>query len=226
VSVGVTIDLAAGAGRVSAIRYDPAIRRAASTLVLAHGAGAGQTHPFMVSVASGLAERGVRTLTFNFPYIEAGRRVPDRTETLLACYRSVVAHLRTKIPEGAPLFIGGKSMGGRMASLLAADQEPGVSGLVCLGYPLHPPGKPDQLRVSHLPRIAVPVLVVQGARDVFGTPDELRPYFAEVKAKVTLEVVEGGDHSFKQPKTLAPDARATLSHLCDSVAAWIEAQGT
>ncbi len=224
--VKATIDLAGGAGQVSAIRYDPASRTTASTLVLAHGAGAGQAHPFMVSVASGLAERGVRTLTFNFPYTEAGRRLPDRTETLLACYRSVVAHLRTKIPTGSRLFIGGKSMGGRMASLLAAEQEPRVSGLVCLGYPLHPPGKPDQLRVGHLPRIAVPVLVVQGARDVFGNPDELRPYFAEVKAKVTLEIVEGGDHSFKQPKKLVPDARATLSHLCDSVAAWIDAQAT
>jgi predicted alpha/beta-hydrolase family hydrolase len=216
----VAIDL--GAGGTTAIRYDPKTAgTSTNTLVLAHGAGAGQEHPWMVTVASGLAARGVRVWTFNFPYTEAGRRTPDRTDALLACFRAVVAQVRAE--SGGPLFIGGKSLGGRMASHLAADGEPGVAGLICLGYPLHPPGRPEQLRVQHLPRIAVPVLIVQGARDAFGTPEELRPYFAQVKVQVTLEVIEGGDHSFKQPKKLVPDPRVTLDHICDVVAGWIAA---
>jgi uncharacterized protein len=219
-SARVAIDLGTtAAGSVSGLRYDPA-SPATARLVLAHGAGANQEHPFIVTFATGLAARGIAVLTFNFPYTEAHRRAPDRPEVLLACFRAVVAFARAHLRGHGPLLIGGKSLGGRMASHLAADGEPDVAGLLCLGYPLHPPGRPEQLRVKHLPRIAVPVLIVQGARDVFGTPEELSLHTSAIPGRVTLEVVEGGDHSFKQPKKVAPDPRLTFEHLLDSVAAW------
>jgi uncharacterized protein len=218
VSVAIQIELAPGHGSVTALRYDPATQ-ARSTLVLAHGAGAGQTHPWMVGTATGLAERGVRVLTFNFPYIEAGRRIPDRSEVLIPCFRAVVAHVRERAGAN-PLFIGGKSLGGRMASHLAADDEPGVAGLVCLGYPLHPPGRPDQLRVSHLPRIKIPVLIVQGSRDAFGTPDEIRTHVTGLKLE--LAVIEGGDHSFKQAKKIAPDPEAARASLLDGIVRFLD----
>ena len=146
-----------------------------ATLVLAHGAGAPQQSAFMVAFARGLAERGIDVLTFNFLYMEHKRRVPDRTEKLEACYRAVIAAAREYFNRR--VFIGGKSMGGRIATHLAAATDAdalGVAGVVLLGYPLHPPGKPDQLRAAHLSRIRVPMLLVQGSRDPFGTPEELR----------------------------------------------------
>jgi hypothetical protein len=165
-------------------------------LVLAHGAGAGQTHPFMVGMARALAAAGVDVVTFDFPYMEARRRVPDRPPVLEARFREVVAGVQARADLSArALYVGGKSMGGRMASHLAAAAEPGVRGLVTLGYPLHPPGRPDQLRTAHLERIAMPWLVVQGERDTFGTPTELAPHLARVPGPVTLETMAGGDHS-------------------------------
>ncbi len=188
------------------------------TLVLAHGAGADQSHPWMVATAEGLASRGVRVVTFNFPYMDAKRRSPDPPAVLEACFRAVLGHARQ---EGVPLFLGGKSMGGRMASRVVAEGEPSVRGLVCLGYPLHPPGKPQQLRTEHFPRIRAPVLIVQGSRDTFGTPEELRPHLAKIPAPVTLHVVEGADHSFKAPKKLVPDPEAERQRLLDVVADWL-----
>jgi uncharacterized protein len=217
-SVRTEIDLGPGQGSVTALRYDP-MTPARATLVLAHGAGAGQTHPWMVGTATGLAERGVRVLTFNFPYVEAGRHIPDRSEVLIPCFRAVVAHAR-ELAGSSPLFIGGKSLGGRMASHLAADGAAGVSGLVCLGYPLHPPGRPDQLRVSHLPRINIPVLIVQGSRDAFGTPDEIRSHVTGLQLE--LAVIEGGDHSFKQAKKLAPDPEAARASLLDGIVRFLD----
>jgi predicted alpha/beta-hydrolase family hydrolase len=143
------------------------------TLVLAHGAGAGQSSPFMVRFAGGLASRGLDVLTFNFLYTEQRRRVPDRTAKLEACYRAAIEAARSDGPFGRnALFVGGKSMGGRIASHLAAaetDAAPcAIQGVILLGYPLHPPGKPDQLRAAHLTHIRVPLLFVQGSRDPFG----------------------------------------------------------
>ena len=164
--------------------------------MLAHGAGAGQRHPFMVSVAKALAGRGIDVVTFNFPYMEQKRRSPDRAPVLESCFRSVVAtasqqrSLRTR-----RLFIGGKSMGGRMATHLAAQGLDGLKGVIALGYPLHPPGKPEQMRTAHLPAIRAPVLIVQGERDAFGTPAELAPVIESMRADVSLHVVAGGDHS-------------------------------
>src|SRR5688572_15643147 len=158
----------------------------------------------MVQLAEALANRGVDVLTFNFLYTEQRRKVPDRTPVLEACYRTAIEAARAHAPfAGNKVFIGGKSMGGRIASHLAAANlvaddaaaTAGISGLVLLGYPLHPPGKPDQLRVEHLPRIRVPILVLQGERDPFGSPEELRPHFVSLGPLVTLHAVEGGDHS-------------------------------
>lgn len=173
--------------------------RLTATLVLAHGAGAGQTSRFIVQLAEALADRGVDVLTFNFLYTEQRRKVPDRPPALEACYRAAIEAAHAHAPfAGNKVFIGGKSMGGRIASHLAAADNAtaaAISGLVLLGYPLHPPGKLDQLRIEHLPRIRVPVLVLQGERDPFGSPEELRPHFASLGPLVTLHAVEGGDHS-------------------------------
>ena len=167
---------------------------ASALLVLAHGAGAGQGHPFMVRTARGLAARGVDVVTFDFPYMQTGRKVPDKAPVLEQAFHEAIATART-MSRARRVFIGGKSMGGRMATHLVAAGVPDVAGIVALGYPLHPPGRPDQLRVAHLPSIRVPTLIVQGERDTFGTPDELRPYVAQIPGPATLHVVEGGDHS-------------------------------
>src|SRR5258705_4169642 len=163
-----------------------------ATFVLAHGAGAGQQSAFITGFAQGLRDRGVDVVTFNFPYTEQRRRVPDRTEKLEACYRAAIATARDHFDRPS-VFIGGKSMGGRIATHLAAADDAdalGIAGVVLLGYTLHPPGKPEQLRAAHLSRIHVPMLIVQGERDAFGTPDELRPVLDRLAATVTLHVVE------------------------------------
>jgi hypothetical protein len=210
--------LSSGA-RTTALAY-PAEQAAerAPLLVLAHGAGADQRHPFMVSVAEGLARRGVDVVTFNFSYTEERRRAPDRNDALEACWRSVLDQVRAR--ARGPLFIGGKSMGGRIASQIAAKDAAGMRGLVFLGYPLHPPGRPSQLRDEHLPAIAVPMLFVQGSRDAFGTPEELAPVVARCRA-ATVHVVEGGDHSFAVPKRSGLAAARILSGVLDAIVAWV-----
>jgi hypothetical protein len=188
----ITIDLGDGR-RTTALQYEASDAHASGArVVLAHGAGAGQHHPFIVAVAQRLAAHGIETVTFNFPYIEEKRRAPDRPEALEHCFRRVIDHVQST--NSRTLVIGGKSMGGRLATLLAAQDAP-IGGVFALGYPLHPPGKPNQLRVSHLPAIRVPLLIVQGERDPFGTPRELEPVIAGMHARVELEVVAGGDHS-------------------------------
>jgi predicted alpha/beta-hydrolase family hydrolase len=169
--------------------------RATVVLVLAHGAGAGQKHPFMVATAKGLATRHISVVTFDFPYMRERRHVPDKAPVLESAFRDVID--ATRQWSGArDLFIGGKSMGGRMATHLGAQGLDGLRGIIALGYPLHPPGRPDKPRTEHLPSIRVPVLIVQGERDTFGTPDELKPVIATMKkTAVTLHVVAGGDHS-------------------------------
>src|SRR4051812_46183842 len=189
--------------------------KADTALILAHGAGADQSHAFMVSFATALAERGIETITFNFVYSEQKRRIPDPAPKLEACYRAVIAAVRARY-KSRKLVIGGKSMGGRMASHLAAAGEEGIAGLVMLGYPLHPPGRPDKLRVAHLEHITVPTLIVQGAKDSFGTPDELRPYLKQLKGPVELYVVDDADHSFKVPKRLRSQDE-TDRHVLDQV---------
>jgi uncharacterized protein len=178
---------------LGAVAY-PAEGSAAAVLVLAHGAGTGQNHPFMVATAKGLAARHISVVTFDFPYIRERRHVPDKAPVLEAAFREVIAATLTWSGT-AQAFIGGKSMGGRMATHLGAQGLDGLLGIVAFGYPLHPPGRPDKPRIEHLPSIRVPILIVQGERDTFGTPDELRPVIATMTANTTLHVVPGGDHS-------------------------------
>jgi predicted alpha/beta-hydrolase family hydrolase len=194
----------------------------ASVLVLAHGAGAGQRHPFMVTFARGLAERGIDVVTFDFPYMAQKRKVPDKAPVLEAAFRDAVAEARREVGSDRRLFIGGKSLGGRMATHLAANGLPDLQGVVLLGYPLHPPGKPGQPRVAHLPQITVPVLIVQGARDAFGTPDEIRLAFAPLGARATLHVVESGDHSLSVPRSAPVSQQEINNALLNLIAGWIQ----
>ncbi|HEV8316403.1 MAG TPA: alpha/beta fold hydrolase [Vicinamibacterales bacterium] len=191
-------------------------------LVLAHGAGAGQLHPFMVTLARGLAERGIDVVTFDFPYMAQERRVPDKAPVLEASFRETVAEARQRVGPDRRLFIGGKSLGGRMATHLAAEGLADLQGVVLLGYPLHPPGKPEQPRVGHLPRITVPVLILQGERDAFGTPDEVRPAFASLGARATLHVVDGGDHSLRVPRSAGVSQQDVYKGVLDAIADWVQ----
>jgi len=196
--------------------------RAGVTLILGHGAGAGQTSDFIMSFASGLTARGVDMVTFNFLYREQGRRIPDPNDKLEACYRAVIEAVREQMKSGRDaLAIGGKSMGGRIASQVAAAGIGDLAGLVFLGYPLHPPGRPDRLRAKHLSDIKAPMLFVQGSRDAFGTPDELRPIVTSLEPPADAYVVEGGDHSFKVRKGAGVSQEDIYRAIQDHIAAWL-----
>jgi len=211
-------------GTVTALVYEAVEGHASSTLVIAHGAGAGQLSPFMTGFAKALASLGVDAITFNFPYTEQRRRLPDRRPALEACYRSVV-HTVGRHVESARrfLFIGGKSMGGRMATeVAAANKELPISGLVLLGYPLHPPGRPADLRAAHLSRVNRPMLFVQGGRDTFGTPSELGPILTSLSPTATLYVVAGGDHSFKVARASAQEQAAIFDDVQRTIVEWIQ----
>jgi predicted alpha/beta-hydrolase family hydrolase len=210
------------AGRpVTALVYEARGPRSAM-LILAHGAGAGQRSPFMVGFAHALADLGVETITFNFPYTEQGRRVPDRRPVLEACYRAVIDAVR---PAADRVFIGGKSMGGRIAThVAAADPDRPIAGLVLLGYPLHPPGRPAERRDAHLPAVGRPMLFIQGSRDAFGTPAELTLALASVTPPATLHVVTGGDHSFRVSR--AGDQAAVYDDVQRTIAAWVHRGGS
>ena len=223
----ISIETAPGEPVTALVYAAPRGKRAGISLLLAHGAGGNQMSPFMVEFASGLAERGIDAVTFNFVYSEQRRKLPDRNDKLEACWRAVIAAARSGaiVPELArgALVIGGKSMGGRIASQVAAVDPEGIAALVLLGYPLHPPGRPDQLRTRHLPAISVPMLIVQGERDAFGTPDELRPVLRKLKAKSQLYVVEGGDHSFKVPKSAGRPQPQIHARVLDEIERWLRA---
>jgi predicted alpha/beta-hydrolase family hydrolase len=190
-----------------------------AALVLAHGAGAGQMSQFMVEASRGLAGRGVTTATFDFPYITARRKVPDRAPVLEGAWREAIDAARKRF-GALPLFIGGKSMGGRLASHVASqggEWTPG--GLVFLGYPLHPPGKPEQRRDAHLPAIAEPMLFVQGTRDAFGTAAEIQALLPRLR-RATLHEIAGGDHSFKVPGGRQKQ-EPVFASILDTVVDWI-----
>jgi predicted alpha/beta-hydrolase family hydrolase len=198
-----------------------------AALIVAHGAGAGQTSPFLVRAATGLAARGITAATFDFPYITAGRSVPDRAPVLESAWRAAIEAARTRMGP-LPLFIGGKSMGGRIASHVAAQAGTGtlpsnLAGLVFFGYPLHPPGKPDQRRDAHLPAIEEPMLFIQGSRDPFGTGDEIRALLPSLQ-HATLHEIAGGDHSFKVPGGKAKQEPAFVE-VIDTAAAWMRIAG-
>ncbi len=212
--------------RVSGRLYRAADGRVGATFVLAHGAGAPQNHPFIGHFARGLAARGVDVVTFNFPYTEERRRRPDPAPVLEACYAAAIGVARAHADLAANrLVIGGKSMGGRIASQLVAHDPAAaslVAGLIFLGYPLHPPGKPADLRSAHLPDVRKPMLFVQGSRDAFGTPDELRPILERLGPDVELLVVEGGDHSFAVPRSSPKSPAQVFDEVQDAMVAWIE----
>jgi predicted alpha/beta-hydrolase family hydrolase len=210
--------------KVTAIVYPAAKREPAGvTLILGHGAGAGQASGFMISFATALAARGIETVTFNFLYMEQGRRLPDPKDKLEACYRAVIETVARRNRGRGGLAIGGKSMGGRIASQVAAGDAPDVAGLVLLGYPLHPPGKKEHLRAKHLSDIKAPMLFVQGSRDAFGTPQELRPILETLKAPAELYEVAGGDHSFKVLKRAGVTQEDTYKAVLDRIDKWLRA---
>jgi len=208
---------------VTALRYPAAAaNRAGVTLILGHGAGADQTSAFMVAFATALAERGIDTVTFNFLYSEHGRRIPDPNGRLESCWRAVIETVRGRITPGAgKLAIGGKSMGGRIASQVAAGGVGELAGLVFLGYPLHPPGRPDRLRAAHLPDVKAPMLFVQGSGDAFGTPAELQPIIGQLQSLAELFVVEWGDHSFKVPKSAGLRQQDVYRAVQDRIESWL-----
>lgn len=191
-------------------------------LLLAHGAGAGQKSAFMVAAARGLAARGIVTATFDFPYIAMGRKVPDKGPVLEAAWREAIDRARAEDTfRRLPLFIGGKSMGGRIASQVAAAIAPPVAGLVFLGYPLHPPGKPAQKRDAHLPAIVQPMLFVQGSADAFGTAAEIRSLLPRLNRGCVLYEVASGDHSFKVPARTGRTPSDVMTDVLDAVASFV-----
>jgi len=173
--------------------------KADTVIILAHGAGQGMSSPFMVFFRSQLEAHGLTCLTFNFDYMEQKRRMPDPQPKLQAKYRAVVAEVTEKY-HPRRLFIGGKSMGGRVASYIAAD-TPGVDGLIFLGYPLHPPGKLNELRDSHLYQLTLPMLFISGTKDTFARKDLLEGVVKKIGSNATLVCVDGGDHSLKRTRT-------------------------
>jgi predicted alpha/beta-hydrolase family hydrolase len=189
-----------------------------TTIVLAHGAGAGMDSASMQAFAEGLAAEGFRVVRFEFPYMhrrrETGKRGgPDRAPVLLDAWTQTIAAVRGS--GSGRLIIGGKSMGGRIASMVADESE--VDGLVCLGYPFHPPGRPEKLRTAHLADIATPTLIVQGTRDTFGTPDDVAGY--DLSDSIRVVWLQDGDHSFKPRKS---SGRTEEQNLGEAVAAITE----
>ncbi len=219
-----TIDLTPS-GTVTA-RHFTSAAAASPLLVLAHGAGADQRHRWMVDMARRLSARDVDVVTFNFLYTEQRRRTPDRANVLEQTWRAVLEGVVRHLEPSGRVAVGGKSMGGRIASqVLAAQPDTAawrkVDGLVLLGYPLHPPGQPDRARTAHLPAIRVPILVVQGTRDAFGTRSEVEPVFAALKTPVTFEFIEGGDHGFAVPKSSGRNDADVQDAVADRVATWL-----
>jgi predicted alpha/beta-hydrolase family hydrolase len=209
-----------GAAEVSALLLAPARPRA--LYVLAHGAGAGMRHPFMEAVAQRLAARGVATLRYQFPYTEQGGRRPDPEPILLATVRAAVAAGR-EAAGGAPVLAGGKSMGGRMTSRAAAAEPlAGVAGLVFLGFPLHPAGRPGVSRAEHLARVELPMLFLQGTRDTLADLALLRPVLERLGERATLRVIEHADHGFHVPKRSGRTDEQVLDELATAVAEWPE----
>jgi predicted alpha/beta-hydrolase family hydrolase len=213
----VSIDVDVGR-RVSGLLQAPADARCC--YVLAHGAGAGMTHPFMANVADALAERTIATLRYQFPYMEQGGRRPDSPALAQATVRAAV----TKAAElGLPLIAGGKSFGGRMTSQAqAAEPLAGVRGLAFLGFPLHPAGKPSDARAAHLREVRVPMLFLQGTRDALAETTLLKPMVAGLGKRATLHLFDGADHSFHMPARSGRKDADVLGEMMDALAAWAE----
>ncbi len=192
--------------------------RSPMRLALAHGAGAPMDSPFMETIAKGVAQHGIRVARFEFPYMAArrsgGKRAaPDREPVLLDAWRGAIA----KLGDPARLVIGGKSLGGRIASMVADEMK--VAGLVCLGYPFHPPGNPGRTRTKHLETMRTPALILQGTRDSFGKPDEVASY--KLSPKIKIEWLEDGDHSFKPRASSGITEEQNLTRAIEEIANFI-----
>ena len=214
-------------GAVTARHY-ASTAGASPLLVLAHGAGADQRHRFMTTMGRLLSQRGIDVVTFNFLYTEMRKRGPDRPAVLEETWRRALDAIVDRLEPQGRIAIGGKSMGGRIASMVAAaepasDAWTRADGLVLLGYPLHPPGRPDAPRTAHLPSITMPILVVQGTRDTFGTRAEVEPIFSALRCPVDFEFIEQGDHSFAVPKSTGRTEGDVLAAVADRVAQWLQA---
>ena len=214
-----TIELDNGE-RVSALLQMPATARAG--YVLAHGAGAGMTHPFMTAIAAGLCERGIATLRYQFPYMERGAKRTDTPAAAQATVRAAVAAM-SRLAPNLPLIAGGKSFGGRMTSQAqAATPLSGVRAIAFLGFPLHPPGRPGDERGSHLVEIQVPMLFLQGARDEFADLTVLRPLVERLGARAALTLLEHADHSFHVPARSGRTDAEVRAEMLDALAVWID----
>jgi uncharacterized protein len=197
--------------------------RAKACYVLAHGAGAGMTHPFLEAVAAELGERGVATLRYQFPYMEAGAKRPDPPSLAQATVRAAVAEAERRVPE-LPLFAGGKSFGGRMTSQAqAAAPLPNLRGLAFLGFPLHPAGRPADDRAAHLFAVRIPMLFLQGTRDALADLGLLRPLVDRLGKGAALRTFQEADHSFHVPARTGRKDPEVRREMLDALAAWIDA---
>ena len=205
--------------RVSALLLTPP--RASACFVFAHGAGAGMAHPFMAAVAAGLAERGIASLRYQFPYMERGGKRPDPPKLAHAAVRAAVAEARRQLPD-VPLIAGGKSFGGRMTSqaqaLVPLD---GVAGLAFLGFPLHPAKRPSRERATHLSDVTIPMLFLQGTRDALADLGELEPVCAALGNRATLKLFADADHSFHVPARTGRKDAEVRAEMLDAFAAWV-----
>jgi predicted alpha/beta-hydrolase family hydrolase len=205
-------------GTVSALLVRPADARL--LYVVAHGAGAGMRHRFLEALAERLAESGIATLRYQFPYMQRGSNRPDLPAVAMATVRAAVAEAMRLAPE-LPLIAGGKSFGGRMtSSAQASGPLPGVAGIAFLGFPLHPPGRPGTARGEHLDHVAVPMLFLQGTRDEFAGLPLLEPLVKHLGARATLHLIEDGDHSFKVLKRSGRTDADVMSEIVETIAGW------
>ncbi|MGB8401857.1 alpha/beta family hydrolase [Bradyrhizobium sp.] len=210
-----------GTAAVSALLLRPPQARAC--YVLAHGAGAGMTHPSMDAIAAGLGERGIATLRYQFPYMEKGSKRPDAPDVAHQAVRAAVAEAARSC-AGLPLIAGGKSFGGRMTSQAQAKAPlAGVQGLALLGFPLHPAGKPSSDRARHLSEVRIPLLFLQGTRDALAQLTLLEPVVKNLGSLATLHLVKDADHSFHVPVRSGRDDREVMMEILDAFAAWVAA---
>src|SRR5437016_5643799 len=215
-----SITIAVDGAKVSGLAQSP--RQARAALVLAHGAGAGMSHPFMAAVAAGLAERGIATLRYQFPYMERGGKRPDPPKLAHAAVRAAVAEAAKRLPK-LPLIAGGKSFGGRMTSQAQAVAPlPGVRGLAFLGFPLHPAKQASRERGTHLLDIQVPMLFLQGTRDALAMPDQIEPMCAALGARATLRLFADADHSFHVPVRSGRTDAEVMTDALNAFKAWAD----
>jgi predicted alpha/beta-hydrolase family hydrolase len=213
----VTIDIGEGR-RVSGILLVP--EHPFCCYVMAHGAGAGMTHPFMIAAAEGLARRGMATLRYQFPYMESGSKRPDRPALAHATVRAAVAAASRLMP-GLPLFAGGKSFGARMTSQAQAETAlPNVLGLAFIGFPLHPAGKPSDERAKHLAEVRIPMLFLQGTRDALADPTILATVLKGLSPIATAHLIENADHSFHVPARSGRTDKQVLDEVLDTLTDW------